>query len=343
MSVTELSPAAGHRGGGTESPSHGLRRAAAVAVVIGLVQLTLVLLFAWPASQSAPHDLPLGVAGPPPAAQAVSDGLTRSQPGAFAVSTYSDDATARAAVLDRQVYGALSLAPGGAVTLYVATSASPTVAAALERAVRAAVAAAVPGAEVTVTDLAPAPADDPHGVSLPVALIPLTITSLAAGVLLGLVARGRALRLGSLAAYAAVAGVLSTFALQTVLGGLDGRWWANAGVLALSCLAIAAAAAGLTTIAGRFGAALAVVVVFFLGFPFSGALTAWELVPTPWGQWAQALPVGATSTGLRAVAFFDGAGAGGSLRILATWAVVGLALAGLTRGRTGTADRVRPG
>ena len=52
----------------------------------------------------------------------------------------------------------------------------------------------------------------------------------------------------------------------------------------------------------------------------------WQLVPTPWGQFAEYLPVGATNTALRAVAFFGGAGAAASLMVLAVWAAVGLSL-----------------
>jgi hypothetical protein len=74
------------------------------------------------------------------------------------------------------------------------------------------------------------------------------------------------------------------------------------------------------------GVGISVLVVFFIGFSFSGATTAWQLVPTPWGQHAQYLPVGTTNTAQRSVAFFDGAASAGPLTTLAVWAVAGLGL-----------------
>ncbi|MHB8275721.1 MAG: hypothetical protein ACYDC9_13340, partial [Dermatophilaceae bacterium] len=50
-------------------------RVALAVCVIALVQLLLVLLFAGSSSRSAPHDLPIAVAGPTSAAQALAQGL----------------------------------------------------------------------------------------------------------------------------------------------------------------------------------------------------------------------------------------------------------------------------
>ena len=134
---------------------------------------------------------------------------------------------------------------------------------------------------------------------------------------------------------AVLAGALSTLAIQTLLGGLTGSWLSNAAVITLAALAIASATTGLVAVAGPAGAVVSALVVFFVGFPFSGATTAWQLVPTPWGQLAQYLPVGATNTALRSVAFFDGAASAVSLTVLALWGAVGLGLSLLTRKRFG--------
>lgn len=310
--------------------SHAARRppAAAIVAVIALVQVVLVMTFAWAASRATPKDLPLVVAGPAAATQGVIHGLEQAQPGVFDLSTRTDDAAARAAVRDRAAYGAIVLSPQGA-TVYVASAASPTVADLLTHGLPAALAAAQPAVPVTVTDLAPNPAGDPHGAALGLALLPILITSLVAGGALAAMTRRRSTRLGALLLFAVLTGVLATLALQTWLGVLGGSWLANASVLALAALAISAATAGLG-VAGRIGGiAAAVVLFFFFGFPFSGATTAWQLMPAPWGQWAQFLPLGAANTAARSVAFFDGAGAGGPIIVLALWAVAGLALAAL--------------
>lgn len=295
-------------------------------VLIAAVQWALVLLFGWPTANTAPHDLPLAISGPPAATSAVTAAIDHAQPDAFSWTTVADDAAARDAVLDRDSYAALVFGRDG-TTLYTASAASPAVASALATQVPAAVAAANPAASVTVTDLAPNPAGDPHGNALGITLIPIMITSVAAGVLVALLTPKSGRRIAALLGYAVVAGALSTFALQTMLSVLAGSWWANAGVAALACLAVAAATTGLTAVAGIPGAITSVLVLFFVAVPLSGSMSAWQLLPTPWGAIGQLLPAGAAATATRAVAFFDGAGAGKALLALAFWAVLGLALA----------------
>ena len=166
----------------------GRRSASAVLLAVSAVvaaQFLLVLMFAWSSSRAAPRDLPLAVSGPPPAASGLAHALELSQPGAFTIAVLPSAPAARAAVADRQVYGAISLSPEGA-TLYTASEASPSVAQMLTQAIPAAIAHVLPHADVTVTDLAPDPVDDPRGTAIPSALIPLTMTSIAVGAIIGL-------------------------------------------------------------------------------------------------------------------------------------------------------------
>jgi hypothetical protein len=305
-----------------------------VLVAVGAIvvaQFLLVLMFAWSSSRAAPHGLPLAVSGPPPAARELAQGLERSQPGAFTTVVLPDDAAARAAVTDRQVYAAVSLSAAGAA-LYIASEASPTVAQVLTQALPAAIAHVLPHTTVTITDLAPNPVDDPKGTSIPTALIPLTMTSIAAGAVIGLVSRDRLTRLMALVGYAILAGLFVAVALQGMLGGLTGSWFSNELVLTLGAGAIAAVTCGLTAIAGLAGILVVLFVAWFFGFAFSGATTAWQLMPTPWGQLAQYLPVGATNTGLRSVAFFHSAEAAGPLAVLGSWALVGFVLTVIKHG-----------
>lgn len=313
------------------SPSHPGRLWTLIGVV-AVVQFLLVLLFAWPAARSTPSDLPIALAGPAQQVSGVAASIEAAQPGAFDLITVSDAAAARAAVTSREAYGALVLEQTG-VTLYTAPAASTPVASALTAAIPAAVAEANPQAQVSVTALVPNPADDPTGQGLPISLIPLTITSIAAGAAIGLLARTRITRITAVLGYAVVAAVLSTLALQNLLGVLTGTWLANASVLALLCAAVAAATGGLASLLRAPGIALSATLIFFIGFPLSGAMSAWQLMPTPWGQLAQYLPMGAGNTALRGVAFFSGSGTGGAIAILATWAVIGLALAAVRPSR----------
>ena len=306
----------------------GRRSTSVVLLAVGAIvvaQFLLVLMFAWSSSRSAPHDLPIAVSGPPAAARGLAHGLERTQPGAFTVAVLPDNAAARAAVTDRQVYAAICLSGAGAA-VYTASEASPNVAQMLAQTVPAAIEHVLPNATVTITDLAPNPVDDPKGTAIPTALIPLTMTSIAAGAMIGLVSSGRRRQLTNLVGYAVLAGLLVTVALQGLLGGLTGSWFSNELVITLAAGSIAAVTCGLASVAGIAGILLILLVAWFFGFAFSGATTAWQLMPAPWGQIAQYLPVGATNTGLRSVAFFDGAKAAGPLAVLAAWALAGIAL-----------------
>lgn len=307
----------------TSAPTSAGGRALVAVIAIAVVQLLLVLVFAWSSSRAAPHDVPIAVAGPPTATQALAQGLAQARPGAFDVQVVADDAAARSAVTGRTADAAVVVGPTGA-TVYTASAGSAALAQMLGQALPAAVRTGRPAATVTVTDLVSPPVDDPHAAGLGAGLIPLTITSIAAGAVAGLLVRRRMLRLGVLAVYAILAGALSTLALQTLLGALAGPWVADAAVLSLACLAIAAATAGLVSLLGAGGAVLGVLVLFFFGFPFSGAASSWRMLPTPWGWLAQGLPVGAVNQALRSVAFFDGSGSGGALLVLGVWAAVGV-------------------
>ena len=120
----------------------------------------------------------------------------------------------------------------------------------LTQAVPAAIAHVLPHATVAVVDLAPNPARDPKGTAIPTALIPLTMTSIAAGAILGLLLGDRRRKLMGLVGYAVLAGLLVTLALQGLLGGLTGSWPANEIVVTLGAGAIAAVTCGLASIAG---------------------------------------------------------------------------------------------
>jgi hypothetical protein len=300
-----------------------------IAVVVVALQALLVPLFAGPASNLAPRDLPIAVAGPPPAAQALADRLASDHPGAFDVRVVGDGTTADDAIRDREVYGAIVLAPAGA-SVHVASAAGPAVATLLTQSA----AALGSGTPAPVRDIVPTDADDPRGAGFGAAFLPLAMTGLLAGVLLFLLVRGRAARVTALVTYAVLAGLAGAAVQQFWLGVLPGDYLANAGVMALVALAIAAAVTGLGAVLDRAGIALGAVLIFLVGNALSGVSSAPELLPQPWGEVGQWLPIGAGGTLLRSVAYFDGNGGATAALVLATYAVLGLGLAAL--GRRGT-------
>ncbi|MGW8761351.1 ABC transporter permease [Streptomyces sp. NPDC055815] len=296
------------------------RRTLAVLLLIPVVAALALAVFAWPAARIAPRDLPIGVAGPAAAADAVEKQLGRHE-GAFEIHRYADGGAARAAIEDRDVYGAVVITPGG-TELLTASAGSPVVAGLLREAVAAQAPAGTP---VTVTDVVAAPVGDPRGAVLGASLLPLALVGAATGVLTVLLGLRGARAVATLVGASALGGLVGAALADSWLGALTGDWWAEAGVLGLTVLAIGSAFAGLATLLGKPGFGLGAALTILLGNAFSGMSSAPELLPTGVGALGQWLPPGAGGSALRSVSAFDGAAAGGPLLVLSLWAVAGLA------------------
>ncbi|MFK0229636.1 ABC transporter permease [Streptomyces sp. NPDC090303] len=300
------------------------RRALAVLALIPVVAALVLAVFAWPAARIAPRDLPIGVAGPAAAADAVERKLG-AHDGAFEIHRYADAAAARAAIEDRDVYGAVVVTPGG-TELLTASAGSPVVAGLLRDAVAG---QAPPGARVTVTDVVAAPAGDPRGAVLGASLLPLALVGAATGVVTVLLGLGGGRAAAVLLGASALAGLVGAALADSWLGALTGAWWAEAGVLGLTVLAIGSVFAGLATLLGKPGFGLGAALTILLGNAFSGMTSAPELLPTGVGALGQLLPPGAAGSALRSVSAFDGAAAARPVLVLALWAAAGLAATAL--------------
>ncbi|WP_030316686.1 membrane protein [Streptomyces flavochromogenes] len=295
------------------------RRTIAVMVLIPVVVALTLWAFAWPAARTAPRDLPVGVAGPATAVTALEQDLARHE-GAFEIHRYEDGAAARAAIENRDVYGAVVVTPGG-TELLTASAASPVVAGLLREALTA---QAPDGAKVQVTDVVPAPAGDPRGAVLASSLLPLALAGAAAGVVTTLLGLRGGRAVAALAGAAALAGTVGAALAHSWLGALGGNWWAEAGVLGLTVLAIGSTFAGLAALFGKPGLGLGALLMILLGNPFSGLSSAPELLPSAVGTLGQWLPPGAAGSALRSLSSFEGAAAGGPLLVLTLWAAAGL-------------------
>ena len=327
-----------HHTGSNDGHHHPppVARATLVATAIVALQAVLLLAFAWPALETAPRDVPLVVAGPAAAADQVAASLESAQPGALPaggpdrnarrpgeVTRVDDAAAAEQALRDREAYGAVVPGPDGP-TMLVAAAASPAVAQLLTTAAQQQ--AAAEGRTAEVVDVVPADPDDPRGVALTAGLLPIVMTSIAAGAVLALVVRRRGAVVVGLLTYSALAGLAVTAILQLWFDALPGSYLVNAGVVALLALAMSAAVAGATAVAGRIGLVVAAATIFLLGNPLSGLASAPEMLPQPWGALGQLLPPGAGGSLIRSVAWFDAAAAALPAWVLATWALAGLLL-----------------
>lgn len=302
-----------------------------VAAGAALLQLVMVIAFAWPAVRTAPRDVPIVVTGP--AAAAVAERLGRENPGAFDVATLPDESSARAALADREAYGAIVTTASGPKVL-TASAASPVVAQQLtqmaDRMGQGAAARPVP-----VQDVVTADPDDPRGAGFASLALPLVMSGIAAAVLLTFAIRSLMWRAAGVVLFAVFGGLGVAALAQGWLSVLPGSYPVIAGAMALTILAVTGTITGLAAAIGRPGLGLGALTFLLLGNPLSAAASAPELLPQPWGDLGALLPPGAAVTLLRSAAFFDGAGSAGALAVLATWAVAGLALlaVGGLRGR----------
>ncbi len=308
------------------------RQLAIIAVALPLVIVLAVLAFAWPAARIAPRNLPVGLVGTSASSQQVLTGLTRSDPGGFDVRLYADQGSARAAIEDRDSYGAFVVGTGS-ITVLEASAASPSVAQLLSTVGQqlGRHASTAPGGtpravQVRDVDVVPLSAGDPRGLVLPSGLLPMTICGVIMAAIIGLVLGFRPAwrQIMALIVVSATAGLGAYLIAQGFLDALPYQAVATWGALSLVLLAIAATTAGLIALIGAPGLGLGVIVMVLIGNPFSGATSAPELLPAPIGTIGQWLPPGAGANLIRSTAYFGGHGAAGHLTVLLVWIAFGL-------------------
>jgi hypothetical protein len=300
----------------------------AVALVF-LPALVLMLAFAFSyvgaLHDPTPHNVPVAVVGPP----AVAAQLNRLPGDPLDARQASSRPGALSQIDDREVYGAYDVATN---RLFVASAANRATAVALERTFDR-VAAAQRRPAVRVTDVKPLPPKDPNGTAVFYAMIAWVFGGYIAATLIGLVgtqrsgSRGRAAaRIGALAGFGIVAGILSVVMLRAFFDVFSGHVVALSAIAAFTIFASAAATAGIQAAAGPAGTALVILVFVILGNAASGGPFARPLLPGFWRTIGGVLPPGASVDLARSALFFDGSRIAGPILVLVGWAVLGTAL-----------------
>jgi hypothetical protein len=309
-------------------------RAGVTAVLAAALVLMLAFAFFYVGAfhDPTPHHVPLAVVGPPGTAAALN-----RLPGAPLDAREAPsrrDALAR--IDDRSVYGAYDAT---ANRLYVASAANRATAIALERTFQL-IAAARGAPAVRVTDVKPLPPSDPNGTAGFYAVIAWVFGGYIGATLIGLMGSPRSSsrrrageRIGALAVFSVVAGVLSVVMLRVSFDVPASHVFALCGVGALTIFASGAATAGLQAAAGPAGTALVIVLFVILGNSSSGGPFARPLLPGFWRTIGGVLPPGASVDLARSTLFFDGQRIAGPIAVLVAWAVVGTLLALALGGR----------
>ena len=315
------------------SPTHeppAVVRAMGIVIALTLGLAVLFVAFGLPAVNSAPRDLPIGIAAPQTVVSQIDAQLDQKAPGGFAITTYRDEAALRAAILDREVYGGIAASRTG-TTLMLATGGSPMVAQLLTPIGDGI--AAHSGAPLHTVDLAPLPPDDPRGAGLAASALPLTLAGLLPAAVLVLLFPQRVwLRFAATVVFAGAAALTIAAVLRYVFGSIEANFWGVAAGLTLGALATGLFLLGLGSLFGKVGLGVGAAVAMLLGNPLSGLASAPQMLPSGWGTLGQALPQGANGTLLRSTAYFSGAGATTAIIVLTCWAVAGavmIVIAGL--------------
>jgi hypothetical protein len=301
----------------------------AVALVL-LPALVLMLAFAFSyvgaLHDPTPHEVPVAVVAPPTVV-AQLNGLPGDPLDARQVASR---AAALSQIDDRKVYGAYDAAGN---RLFVASAANRAAAIALERTFNL-IAAAQGAAAVRVTDVKPLPPKDPNGTAAFYAVIAWVFGGYVAATLIGLVGSPRSssrrragARVGALALFGIVAGILSVVMLRASFGVFSGHVIALCAIAALTIFASGTATAGIQAAAGPAGTAIVILLFVIFGNSASGGPFARPLLPGLWRTIGGVLPPGASVDLSRSALFFNGARIAGPILVLVGWAALGAGLA----------------
>jgi ABC-2 family transporter protein len=307
---------------------------AVALVLLPALVLTLAFAFSYVGAfhDPRPHNVPVDVVGPS-AVAAQLDRLPSDPLDARQAVSLPD---ALAAIDDRDVYGAFD---AGTNRLYVASAANRATAVALAATFNRA-AAAQGGPAVAVTDVKPLPSNDPNGTTPFYAVIAWMFGGYIASTLIGLIGSPRsrstqraAARIGALAGFSVVGGILSVLLLSACFGVFSGDIVAMSAIGALTIFASGAATAGIQAAIGPAGTGLVIIVFVILGNAAAGGPFARPLLPGFWSTIGGVLPPGASVDLSRSALFFDGERIVGPILVLVGWAVLGTVLALALGGR----------
>lgn len=304
---------------------------------VGLVLGVLVLQLAFVASyvgafhDPTPHEIEVGVVAPDGVATQVVDRLNDID-GSPLSATATTASAARSQVQDGDLAAALVVSADGTEdTLLVASGGGSSVVTAVQSVLTQAEASQ--GRTLTTEDLVPLEGGDARGLTGFYLVVGWMVGGYLVASLLG-VARGSrpatprraAVRLASLVPYAAASGLGGALVVGPWLGALDGPVWVLTGIGTLVVLAGAAMTVALQVLLGTVGIAVAILLFVVIGNPSAGGAVPAALLPTFWRTIGPWLPNGAATEAVRSAVYFDAAGIGGPVLVIAVWAVAGAVL-----------------
>ncbi len=294
-------------------------------LVAGLVALVTLIGLIGPAIKSpSPHDIPVGLVGPPPATQQLATAFATNAPGAFHFTSYGTETDARAAIDARDIDGALVLGSGGPHLIIAGAAgdgATGVITGAFTNVFQS------QGQTIAVETVHPFAPGDPHGLILFFVILAVLVSTLIAQALEGL-RRGVsfAARLALVVVFAIVAAPVAMGVATWIAGDYGSGFWTATALVALGSAAIGAVVAGAAALLGRPGVALAALVAVLIDLVCSGGPIGSQLLPDAYRWLAPGMPAGQLFSGIRGALYFENAGISTPVTVLSLWLAAGLVL-----------------
>ncbi|MGA5197112.1 DUF3533 domain-containing protein [Streptomyces exfoliatus] len=307
-------------------------RAALLVVGVFALQLLFIASYVGALHHPKPRDVPFGVVAPPQVSAQLVGRLEKLPGDPLDPRTVTDEAAARQQILNRDIDGALIVAPTGRTdTLLVASGGGTVLSSALQT-----IFTQVEEAQqrtVRTVDVAPASAEDFDGLSAFYLVVGWCVGGYICAAILAISAGSRPanreraiIRLGALAVYSILGGLGGAIIVGPILGALPGSVAALWGLGALVVFAVGCATLALQSVFGIVGIGLAILLIVIAGNPSAGGAFPLPMLPPFWNAIGPALPPGAGTWAARSIAYFKGNDMTGSMLVLSAWAVVGAAV-----------------
>src|SRR5437763_7859530 len=287
-------------------------------VIAGLlVMLALLGLIGTAIRDPRPHDIPVGLVGPPAAVQQVTTSFRTNAPDAFAFTSYSSESDASAALDSRAVDGVVILGPSPRLIVSGAAGDAQTgvITAAFTNAFKA------QGTTVAVATVHPFAAGDAHGLILFFVVVAVIVSALVTQAVLFTTAKeaGFAARLAVVVVFAVLAGLTGMGTAAWIAGDYGSGFWSATAIAVLASAAIGAVIDGSARLLGTAGLGLDALIVGLLDLVSSGGPVGSQLLPDLYRAIAPWMPAGTLYSGMRGALYFGGAGTGGPLVVLPAW------------------------
>ncbi|WP_291314016.1 ABC transporter permease [Corynebacterium sp. UBA2622] len=301
----------------------------ALGITFGIPLIIGLMLWAFlaPTFHSGPTGVPIAIVGPDQAVTQLTQQAEQQEKHPDFVRADSDG-DAQRMIHDREVVGAVVMAPQGS-TIYTATgNGAPYVQIlnGMAQQMRAA------GQQVEVTDLAPTTQADPQTSGLTLLGLPLAFGGIISAAGATFLLRGHKwLKLPALPAIAALGGGIAVWMLHHVYGTLGGNAWEEWLGISMGIAATSMLTAGLAALIGTAGVPIGAVLTIFVSNPLSGLATGPWFLPAGWSTLGQSMPIGATGYLIRSLSYFAGGGATRAWWVLSLWIATGLVMLAFDR------------